>query len=333
MPKRVTEAELQFALDACTRFGTAEKAVAALNLTMPYGTLYSRAKRAAQTGMKPAVVVDTPDPGPTDEQREEGLHWYAMAQADCGDLAAEYGFTLAQVIGATAALSPQLQWEANIGLEDMINEGVRRAYTHPDNVLRASIMADPAGNRKNTGDNTPAVIHTRVVPGSTVNIHVAAKGGGSEAKSKFVMLNPSDSVVDWVVETVPTMGAGWCPPGVLGIGVGGSAEKAMLLAKEALLSPIDIFEILESGPQNMIDKFRLQLYEQINSLGIGAQGLGGLTTVLDVKIKQYPTHAGALPVGLIPNCAATRHIHFHLVHLITWFKRNPTRIKCNAFAH
>ena len=205
-----------------------------------------------------------------------------------------------------------VSWDALMSVEDMVNEGVRRAYLHPDNVLRASILADPAGARKNTKDNTPAVVNMTVVPGDTVDVEVAAKGGGSEAKSKFVMLNPSDSVVDWVLKTVPTMGAGWCPPGILGIGIGGTADKAMLLAKEALMEPIDIQELIERGPSNRAEELRLELYEKINALGIGAQGLGGLTTVLDVKVKDYPTHAANLPVAMIPNCAATRHVHFVL---------------------
>jgi fumarate hydratase, class I len=205
-----------------------------------------------------------------------------------------------------------VQWDAELSLEDMINEGVRRAYNHPDNKLRASIMADPAGARKNTGDNTPAVIHMEIVKGSTVDVQVAAKGGGSEAKSKFVMLNPSDDIVDWVVKTVPTMGAGWCPPGMLGIGIGGTAEKAMVLAKDALMDPIDIQELKARGPKSTIEELRLDIYEKVNELGIGAQGLGGLTTVLDVKIKDFPTHAANKPVAMIPNCAATRHAHFVL---------------------
>lgn len=205
-----------------------------------------------------------------------------------------------------------VSWDTNMDLADMINEGVRKAYLHPDNILRASILADPAGARKNTGDNTPAVIHTEIVAGDTVDVHVAAKGGGSEAKSKFVMLNPSDNIVDWVEETVPTMGAGWCPPGMLGIGIGGTAEKAMVLAKEALMEPINIHELQQRGPANRVEELRLEIYEKVNDLGIGAQGLGGLTTVLDVKIKDYPTHAVNLPVAMIPNCAATRHTHFIL---------------------
>ena len=205
-----------------------------------------------------------------------------------------------------------VQWDATMSVEDMVNEGVRRAYLHEDNKLRASVLADPAGARKNTKDNTPAVINMTIVPGDELEVTVAAKGGGSEAKSKFVMLNPSDSVVDWVLKTVPTMGAGWCPPGILGIGIGGTAEKAMLLAKEALMEPIDIQELIERGPSNRAEELRLELYKKVNALGIGAQGLGGLTTVLDVKVKDYPTHAANLPVAMIPNCAATRHVHFVL---------------------
>jgi fumarate hydratase class I len=205
-----------------------------------------------------------------------------------------------------------VQWDAEMSITDIINEGVRKAYNHPDNKLRASILDDPAGKRKNTGDNTPAVINMEVVPGNKVSVDVAAKGGGSEAKSKFVMLNPSDSIVDWVLKTVPTMGAGWCPPGMLGIGIGGTAEKAMVMAKEVLMDPIDIHELKARGPKNRIEELRLELFEKVNELGIGAQGLGGLTTVLDVKIKDYPTHAANLPVAMIPNCAATRHAHFVL---------------------
>ena len=206
-----------------------------------------------------------------------------------------------------------VRWEGFTGsLEDAVNEGVRRAYNHPDNKLRASVLADPAGRRQNTRDNTPAVINVKIVPGDKVDVIVAAKGGGSEAKSKFAMLNPSDSIVDWVLRTVPTMGAGWCPPGILGIGIGGTAEKAMLLAKEALMEPIDIQELIARGPSSRIEELRLEIYEKVNALGIGAQGLGGLTTVLDVKIRDYPTHAANLPVAMIPNCAATRHAHFTL---------------------
>jgi fumarate hydratase class I len=206
-----------------------------------------------------------------------------------------------------------VRWDdATRSIEDMVNEGVRRAYLDPDNVLRASVLADPAGKRQNTRDNTPAVIHMQLVPGATVDVQVAAKGGGSEAKSKFVMLNPSDSIVDWVLKTVPTMGAGWCPPGMLGIGIGGTAEKAMLLAKESLMEPVDIQDLMARGPANRAEELRLELYDKVNALGIGAQGLGGLATVVDVKVKDYPTHAANLPVAMIPNCAATRHAHFVL---------------------
>jgi fumarate hydratase class I len=197
-------------------------------------------------------------------------------------------------------------------IEDAVNEGVRRAYTNPDNTLRASVVADPQFERKNTRDNTPAVVHMSVVPGTTLDVQVAAKGGGSENKSKFVMLNPSDSVVDWVLKTVPTMGAGWCPPGMLGIGIGGTAEKAMVMAKQALMEPIDMHELKQRGPRNKTEELRIELCEKINALGIGAQGLGGLTTVLDVKIAMHPTHAASKPVAMIPNCAATRHAHFVL---------------------
>ena len=205
-----------------------------------------------------------------------------------------------------------VRWDSSMSVDDMVNEGVRRAYLHPDNVLRASILADPAGARKNTKDNTPAVIHYEIVPGDKVEIDVAAKGGGSENKSKMVMLNPSDSIVDWVVKTLPTMGAGWCPPGMLGIGIGGTMEKAAVLAKESLMDEIDIHELRERGPQNRVEELRLEIMDAVNALGIGAQGLGGLTTVVDVKIKDYPTHAASLPVAMIPNCAATRHAHFVL---------------------
>jgi fumarate hydratase class I len=198
------------------------------------------------------------------------------------------------------------------GLEDAVNDGVRRGYLDPDNTLRASIVADPHFERKNTKDNTPAVVHVSLVPGNTVDVQVAAKGGGSENKSKFVMMNPSDSLVDWVLKTVPTMGAGWCPPGMLGIGIGGTAEKAMLLAKESLMQDIDMHELKQRGPQNKVEELRIELCDKVNALGIGAQGLGGLTTVLDVKIATYPTHAASKPVAMIPNCAATRHAHFVL---------------------
>jgi fumarate hydratase class I len=203
-----------------------------------------------------------------------------------------------------------VRWDAELSVEEMVNEGVRRAYLQPDNVLRASIVADPAGARKNTRDNTPAVIHTQIVRGHTVEVKLAAKGGGSENKAKFAMLNPSDNIAEWVLRTVPTMGAGWCPPGMLGIGIGGSAEKAMLLAKEALMDPIDMHELKARGPKNRLEELRVEIFEGVNALGIGAQGLGGLTTVLDVKILDYPTHAASLPVAIIPNCAATRHAHF-----------------------
>ncbi|MGY3040269.1 fumarate hydratase class I [Rhodanobacter sp. TND4EL1] len=206
-----------------------------------------------------------------------------------------------------------VRWDdATMSLEDMANEGVRRAYMDPDNKLRASVLADPAGKRINTKDNTPSVVNMSIVPGDKVDVIVAAKGGGSEAKSKFAMLNPSDSIVDWVLKTVPTMGAGWCPPGMLGIGIGGTAEKAMLMAKESLMESIDIQELIARGPANRCEELRIELYEKVNALGIGAQGLGGLTTVLDVKVKDFPTHAANLPVAMIPNCAATRHAHFVL---------------------
>ena len=194
-------------------------------------------------------------------------------------------------------------------VEDAVNAGVRKGYLNPDNVLRASMLEDPLFSRRNTLDNTPAVVHMTVVPGNKLDLTVAAKGGGSENKSKFIMMNPSDNLVDWVMKTVPTMGAGWCPPGMLGIGVGGTAEKAMLLAKEVLMEPIDMFELLARGPQNKLEELRIELYEKVNALGIGAQGLGGLTTVLDVKIATFPTHAASKPVAMIPNCAATRHAH------------------------
>jgi fumarate hydratase class I len=216
------------------------------------------------------------------------------------------------IVTVFVQLGMEVLWDANMTLDEMINAGVRSAYTHPDNPLRASILADPAGLRSNTGDNTPAVIHVSLVQGNTLEIQIAAKGGGSENKSKLVMLNPSDSIVDWVVKTVPMMGAGWCPPGVLGLGIGGTAEKAAVLAKSALMDPIDIHELQTRGPDNRLEELRLELFTAVNGLGIGAQGLGGLTTVLDVKIKDYPTHAASLPVCMIPNCAATRHAHFVL---------------------
>ena len=205
-----------------------------------------------------------------------------------------------------------VKWDTDITIHEMVTAGVRRAYTHPDNLLRASVLRDPAGKRQNTKDNTSAVVHIEMVAGDAVEVIVAAKGGGSENKSKMAMLNPSDSIVDWVLKTVPTMGAGWCPPGILGIGIGGTPEKAMLLAKESIMAPVDMHELIERGPSNRIEELRIELYEKVNALGIGAQGLGGLTTVLDVKIMDYPTHAASLPVGMVPNCAATRHVHFHL---------------------
>ena len=217
------------------------------------------------------------------------------------------------IVCAFVTVGMDVKWaDATMSIQDMVNEGVRKAYNNADNKLRASVLADPAGARKNTRDNTPAVVHFELVPGNKVDVSIAAKGGGSENKSKFVMLNPSDSIVDWVLKTVPTMGAGWCPPGMLGIGIGGTAEKAMLLAKQSLMDHIDIQDLIARGPQNRIEELRIELYEKVNALGIGAQGLGGLSTVLDVKILDYPTHAASLPVAMIPNCAATRHVHFEL---------------------
>lgn len=202
--------------------------------------------------------------------------------------------------------------DGDSSLQEAIDQGVRLAYTHPDNPLRASVVSPPIGARKNTGDNTPAVVHTEIVPGERIEITVAAKGGGSENKAKLTMLNPSDSLVDWVTQTLPTMGAGWCPPGILGLGIGGTPEKAMVMAKESLMAPVDMDELVKNGPQNEIEALRLDIYKAVNDLGIGAQGLGGLTTVLDVKIHTYATHAASLPVAMIPNCAATRHVHFVL---------------------
>jgi len=217
------------------------------------------------------------------------------------------------IVNVFLKIGMDVRWEGFTGsIQDAIDEGVRRGYNHPDNKLRASVLSDPIFERKNTKDNTPAVVFMEVVPGNTVDVIVAAKGGGSENKSKVYMLNPSDNIVDWVLKTVPTMGAGWCPPGMLGIGVGGTAEKAALLAKEALMDDIDMYELLQRGPQNKLEELRIELYEKVNALGIGAQGLGGLTTVLDVKIKTYPTHAASKPIAMIPNCAATRHAHFVL---------------------
>ncbi|MDY0072164.1 MAG: fumarate hydratase [Thauera sp.] len=209
-----------------------------------------------------------------------------------------------------------VRWEAELSVQEMINEGVRRAYNHPDNKLRASVLLDPAGKRQNSRDNTPAVVHYEIVAGDGVEVICAAKGGGSENKSQLAMLNPSDSIVDWVINTLPTMGAGWCPPGILGIGIGGTPEKAVLLAKESLMAPVDIHELRAKAASgatlSRVEELRLKLMDKVNALGIGAQGLGGLTTVLDVKILDYPTHAASLPVAMIPNCAATRHVHFHL---------------------
>ncbi|MDP5291787.1 fumarate hydratase [Oceanimonas sp. CHS3-5] len=216
------------------------------------------------------------------------------------------------IVTCFVKIGMQVQWDSDFTVQEMVDEGVRRAYSTPDNPLRASIVADPAGARKNTKDNAPAVVHIDMVPGGEVEVAIAAKGGGSENKSKMVMLNPSDDVVEWVLKTLPTMGAGWCPPGMLGIGIGGTAEKAAVLAKESLMDPVDIHELIERGAETTEEKLRLELFEKANKLGIGAQGLGGLTTVVDVKIKTAPTHAASKPVVMIPNCAATRHVHFHL---------------------
>jgi fumarate hydratase, class I len=220
------------------------------------------------------------------------------------------------IVTAFIKLGMETRWDNGtqplLTIQQMVDAGVRRAYLDPDNKLRGSILADPAFSRKNTGDNTPSVVSIEMIPGGEVDITVAAKGGGSEAKSKFAMLNPSDSIVDWVLKTVPTMGAGWCPPGMLGIGIGGTAEKAMVMAKESLMDPIDMQELKARGPQSKLEALRIELHDKINQLGIGAQGLGGLTTVLDVKILDYPTHAANLPIAMIPNCAATRHAHIHL---------------------
>ena len=206
----------------------------------------------------------------------------------------------------------EVRWAGDMSVEEMVNEGVRRGFTHPENPLRSSVLADPDGARANTGDNTPAVIHTRLVPGDELGVEVAAKGGGSEAKAKFAVLDPSDSVVDWILSVVPAMGAGWCPPGVLGVGIGGTPEKAMLMAKEAMMEPIDIQQLRARGAGSRPEALRLELYDRVNALGVGAQGLGGLTTVLDVKVREYPTHAANKPVAVIPNCTATRHLHFTL---------------------
>ncbi|MFM5520276.1 fumarate hydratase [Aeromonas jandaei] len=216
------------------------------------------------------------------------------------------------IVTCFVKIGMQVQWDSDMTVQEMVDEGTRRAYTNPDNPLRASVLADPAGSRKNTKDNAPAVVHIDMIPGDKVEVSIAAKGGGSENKSKMVMLNPSDDIVEWVLKTVPTMGAGWCPPGMLGIGIGGTAEKAAVLAKEALMEHIDIQELMARGPQTTEEKLRVELYDKVNKLGIGAQGLGGLTTVLDVKVKSAPTHAASKPVVMIPNCAATRHVHFEL---------------------
>lgn len=217
------------------------------------------------------------------------------------------------IVVAFVRIGMDVRWDdATMSVTDMVNAGVRQGYLLPDNVLRASIVSDPVGKRKNTGDNTPAVVHFELVPGDKVDVRIAAKGGGSENKARFAMLNPSDDVVEWVINQLPGMGAGWCPPGMLGIGIGGTAEKAMLLAKESLMQSIDMTELKARGAQNRIEELRIEIYDKANALGIGAQGLGGLTTVLDVKILDYPTHAASKPVAMIPNCAATRHIHFEL---------------------
>lgn len=216
------------------------------------------------------------------------------------------------IVVAFVKVGMHVHWDAALDVEQMVNEGVRRAYLLPDNKLRASLVDDPAGRRLNTKDNTPAVVHVSLVAGDKVEVSIAAKGGGSENKAKLAMLNPNDSIVDWILEVVPTMGAGWCPPGMLGIGIGGTAEKAMMLAKESLMAPIDIHELQAKGASNRVEELRLEIFEKVNNLGIGAQGLGGLATVLDVKILDYPTHAASLPVAIIPNCAATRHVHFEL---------------------
>ncbi len=216
------------------------------------------------------------------------------------------------IVVAFVKVGMQVRFEEGLTLEEMVNEGVHRAYLLPENKLRASIVTDPAGKRVNTKDNAPAVVHVSLVAGNTVEVSIAAKGGGSENKAKLAMLNPNDSIVDWILEVVPQMGAGWCPPGMLGIGIGGTAEKAVLLAKESLMTPIDMHVLKQKGAQNRLEELRLEIFDKVNNLGIGAQGLGGLATVLDVKILDYPTHAASLPVAIIPNCAATRHVHFVL---------------------
>ena len=216
------------------------------------------------------------------------------------------------IVNVFLKVGMDVRFDSCRSIQELCDEGVRRGYLNPDNKLRASVLSDPHFERKNTRDNTPCIVNVELIPGHLVDVQVAAKGGGSENKSKFAMLNPSDSLVDWVLKTVPTMGAGWCPPGMLGIGIGGTAEKAMLMAKQSLMEDIDMYELLERGPQNKLEELRIELYEKVNALGIGAQGLGGLTTVLDIKINMFPTHAASKPVAMIPNCAATRHVHFVL---------------------
>lgn len=216
------------------------------------------------------------------------------------------------IVVAFLKVGMNVRFESDQSLQEMVDAGVRKGYLSSENPLRCSIVSDPAGKRKNTKDNAPAVVHAEIVPGDTVEISIAAKGGGSENKAKFAMLNPNDDLVGWILETVPKMGAGWCPPGMLGIGIGGTAEKAMLMAKESLMHPIDIHELKARGAKTRAEELRLELFEKVNKLGIGAQGLGGLSTVLDVKVVDFPTHAASLPVAMIPNCAATRHIHFTL---------------------
>jgi len=216
------------------------------------------------------------------------------------------------IVTAFVKIGMQCRLDTDITVQEMVDEGVRRAYKNPKNPLRLSVVASPASDRKNTRDNTPAVVYTELVEGDGLEVFIAAKGGGSENKTKSVMLNPSDSIVEWIKKTVPLMGAGWCPPGILGIGIGGTVDKAMMLAKESLMEPVDMLELLKRGPANKIEELRLEIYNAVNGLGIGAQGLGGLTTILDVRIRDFPTHAASLPVAMIPNCAATRHIHFKL---------------------
>lgn len=216
------------------------------------------------------------------------------------------------IVTCFVKIGMQVQWDSDLTVQEMVDEGVRRAYTDTHNPLRASIVADPAGRRINTKDNTPSVVHIEMVPGNQVEVALAAKGGGSENKAKMAMLNPSDDIAEWVLQTLPTMGAGWCPPGMLGIGIGGTAEKAAVLAKESLMDPVDIHELIERGAETTEEKLRLEIFEKANKLGIGAQGLGGLTTVVDIKVKSAPTHAASKPVVMIPNCAATRHVHFTL---------------------